>query len=160
MWTLYLLSHHPEHKQRVRDDDKHARYVYLESLRLLPPFFVISKEKKTSRCPYHRLLPKQRVTISIANVHRMPDYWDNPDNFVPERFAQGLASIKKGAFVPFGMGERSCPGAALSMKIGPKIVQELTKQFDLILAVEPVIKRRVELMPENNKMFFNVTSLI
>jgi cytochrome P450 len=159
MWTLYLLSHHADHKQQVRDDDRHARYVYYESLRLLPPFFVISKEKKASRCPYHNLLPKERVTISIASVHRMPDYWESPDHFYPERFAQGLASIKKGAFVPFGMGERSCPGAALSMRIGPRIVQELTKQFDLTLAQEPVIKRRVELMPEDNKMFFRVQKL-
>ena len=41
--------------------------------------------------------------------HRLPDVWDEPDRFMPERFAQ-RASWPKGAYVPFGAGSRQCIG--------------------------------------------------
>lgn len=159
LWTLYLLSKHPSHKEKVKTDSTYARWAYFESLRLLPPFFIISKEKKTSKCPFHAILPKERVTISISNVHRVAEYWENPNNFKPDRFVKGLSNVKKGAFVPFGMGARSCPGASMSMKIGPQIIQKLLQNFDIVLSREPVIKRRVELTPADNKMFFNVKEI-
>jgi cytochrome P450 len=57
------------------------------------------------------------------------------------------------------MGARSCPGASMSMKIGPQIIQKLLQNFDIVLSREPVIKRRVELTPADNKMFFNVKEI-
>jgi hypothetical protein len=159
LWSFYLLSKNPTHKEKVKTDNAYARWTYLESLRLLPPFFIISKEKKVSKCPFHSILPKKIITISIFNAHRVPEYWQDPLDFKPERFEKGLSNIKKGAFVPFGMGIRSCPGAALSIKIGPQIIQKLLQKFDIVLSREPVIKRRIELAPADNKMFFNIRDI-
>jgi len=46
--------------------------------------------------------------IPIYAIHRNPLYWDNPDEFIPERFAENLRTHN--AYLPFGIGGRSCPG--------------------------------------------------
>ena len=43
--------------------------------------------------------------------HRLPDVWEDPTAFRPERFAPGdRERIPKGAYIPFGGGSRTCIG--------------------------------------------------
>lgn len=40
-------------------------------------------------------------------IHRDPRYWDNPNEFIPERWLDSDDKFvtKKGGFLPFGVGE-------------------------------------------------------
>ena len=156
LWCFYMLSKNPSHKEKIKNDEEYARSAYMETLRMLPPVYIFSREQKTSKCPFHAVLPKKRVLISIAAVHKMEEYWSDPEEFKPERFSKGMTCIKKGSFIPFGMGHRACPGSSIALKIAPKIIQKLLQNFDIVLSKEPVIKRRIELTTYDNKMFFNV----
>jgi cytochrome P450 len=43
--------------------------------------------------------------------HRIPEYFPDPEAFVPERFArERKAALPRGAYVPFGGGQRVCIG--------------------------------------------------
>ena len=42
-------------------------------------------------------------------AHRDPRHWDAPDEFRPERFADGWVP-PRGAYLPFGDGPRMCVG--------------------------------------------------
>ena len=43
--------------------------------------------------------------------HRLPDVFEDPDAFVPERFSpERKAGLPKGSYVPFGAGSRTCIG--------------------------------------------------
>ncbi len=154
MWTLYLLSKYPEKKILVERDEDYARMAYMESLRLLPPFFMFNYEKKKSKCPVHFWKSGEQVNISVSTVHRIDEYWNRPHFFEPERFAGGLSSLVKGSYIPFGGGERSCPGAGISMVVGPALVHAISNKYTFSLTREPVIKRRIELTTADGKMFF------
>ena len=51
------------------------------------------------------------VVIPIFSLHRDPKYWENPDEFDPERFSpENKDKVRKGVYQPFGQGPRQCLG--------------------------------------------------
>ena len=51
------------------------------------------------------------IVIPIFSLHRDPEYWEDPEEFIPERFSpENKDKIRKGAFLPFGQGPRQCLG--------------------------------------------------
>ena len=51
------------------------------------------------------------VNYSSWASHRLPDVWEDPHAFRPERFLPGeREKIPRGAYVPFGGGSRICLG--------------------------------------------------
>ena len=155
MWSLYLLSEHPEHVTNIRENEDHARMVYMESLRIYPPFYMQSYEpKKQSKCPMHIFAKTTTEVVSIYNLHHSHHIWEDPESFKPDRFRKGVAARQRGSYVPFGGGSRACPGSGLAMFVGPKVLQRVVSSFSFKVTETPIVKRRVSLMPEGEKMFF------
>ena len=126
IWALYGLSvEDPIHITQTVADVDYARYCYMEMLRLQPPVNIMAYEEK-SKCPFHF---KKQIVVSIIDTHRSPKNWDQPTEFIPERFSQGFKNIPKGAFLPFGGGDRRCPGLPMSMNIGPRFIQSIFKKY-------------------------------
>lgn len=46
-------------------------------------------------------------------VHRSKNHWDNPEKFIPERFAPGIERHPF-SFIPFSAGPRSCIGTTIT----------------------------------------------
>ena len=60
--------------------------------------------------------PKSAIIVSPFVTHHDGRYWDDPDSFEPERFAAESSSRRrKEAYYPFGIGQRLCIGANLSL---------------------------------------------
>ena len=72
------------------------------------------------------------VYIPIMSFHKDPEYWENPEEFNPERFnSENKSKIRTGTYAPFGLGPRQCLGnnyAKFTMKI---ILAYLVRFFDL-----------------------------
>ena len=47
-------------------------------------------------------------------MHRHPDFWPDPDAFLPERFEKADDERPKLTYVPFSAGPHHCIGEALS----------------------------------------------
>lgn len=157
-WALYLLSKNPADKEQCAVDVDYARLAYMEVIRLYPPFHILAYEKKEqSKCPVHFWKTKDTEVVSVLGTHRSEKNWDNPLDFNPSRFSAGLSKIKKGSYIPFGGGDRACPGSGLAMTIGPTLMHKLSKIFTVELLEEPVPKRRIELMPLGNTIKFRIT---
>jgi len=66
---------------------------------------------------YH--IPKGTfLLIAMSNLHNDPDVWDNPQEFIPERWDS--PKVQKNVLMPFGLGERICLGmtfANLEMRL-------------------------------------------
>lgn len=52
------------------------------------------------------------IRVAIAQIHRNPTAFDDPDRFDPQRFLTGNPSPF--AWLPYGGGARRCPGSALA----------------------------------------------
>ncbi|KAI9249256.1 cytochrome P450 [Phascolomyces articulosus] len=104
------------------EDCKNFPYIDMiikESLRMHAPFNEISV-----RVPHNDvelggvLIPKDTmVNVDIEALHYNPDIWKNPEQFDPERFAEGGEhySHEGVTWVPFSGGSRICIGINFSM---------------------------------------------
>lgn len=61
-------------------------------------------------------IPKGTLIVpNLWSVHRDPSVWENPDEFNPYRFLdENRQTLKKEAFIPFGIGRRVCMGEQLA----------------------------------------------
>ncbi len=147
-FTLYLLSLHPEWERRVLDEletvlgdrspgvEDLARLELLErvieeSMRLLPPVWGFERQATEDDVVLgHRIGRGHIVGVSTWTLHRMPQYWENPEGFDPDRF---LPEEKKKrprfAYVPFGAGPRICVGASFAMLEAKAILAVLLRRF-------------------------------
>ncbi|KAF9600232.1 hypothetical protein IFM89_005056 [Coptis chinensis] len=136
-WAMSLLLNHPNilHKAlseidsqvqgRLLDDSDLAKLPYLhciinETLRLYPAAPLLLPHISSEECTVGGYsIP--RGTILLANawaIQRDPNMWVEPKTFMPERF-EGVQGEKEMGFkfLPFGVGRRGCPGAALAMRV-------------------------------------------
>jgi cytochrome P450 len=128
-WTWYLLSQHPQARQRLEDEIDavlkgrppeysdlanlpYLRMVVDESLRLYPPAWGFSRQALSDDRLGGFRLPRGWLAFVIPYVlHRLPAFWPNPDQFDPERFLpERSADRPKFAYIPFGAGPRQCIG--------------------------------------------------
>lgn len=78
----------------------------------------------------------------IYLTHRDPDYWSDPDKFMPERFLNGTE--KSFTYFPFGHGIRRCIGAAFAQYEMKIIIAQIMLNLDLSLTdnYKAVFERR------------------
>lgn len=147
-WTLYHLGKNPEVYQKLReeidlkikskipsfeelDQIPYLENVINESLRLSPPVWITSREIKEDDEFQGVKMKKGMIAIVAAYfLHHNKDYWEDPHSFKPDRFNQ---DYNKKAFVPFGVGPRSCIGEFLARVELRTILIMLFKHFDFEL---------------------------
>ncbi|CAM4527109.1 cytochrome P450 [Nocardia ninae] len=153
-WTLYLLAQHPEVADRVAEevadvlgnrpapdyaDLKRLTYLKMvleESMRLYPPGPYGAREiSEDLRVGDYTIPAGTTIFYPIWAVHLNPEYWPQPEVFRPERFsAAESAGRPRLAYIPFGLGPRSCEGAALAMVEAQLVLAVLLRRFRFELA--------------------------
>ena len=127
-WTCHMLATRPDIQDRMRDelarldDPSTARpsilpytdAVLLEVLRLYPPAYAFGRRAVRDTTVGDRMVPAGTVVLmSPWAMHRDPRFFEDPEQFVPERWQDGLASrLPRFAFFPFSSGPRRCVGSA------------------------------------------------
>lgn len=134
-FLFYLLATHPDKQERLYGEilkhireDKAVNYTnvgkiqYLESciyetLRLYPPVPVFARKAKEERTIRGVTIPAGcSVGAPVASILRNPLYFDQPDDFIPERFQDPdhlVPTMLKN--MPFGLGPRRCVGMSLAL---------------------------------------------
>jgi cytochrome P450 len=121
-----------------------------ETLRLYPPAWVIGRQSIANDEMGGYQVPKRtNCIIPVYYIHRDPLHWENPEQFIPERFnKQNSVGRHKFVYFPFGGGPRLCIGnsfAIMEMQIiVATIVQhvQLRKSKDFSIKKEPLITMR------------------
>eukprot|EP01121_Diplochlamys_sp_Union-15-3_P020796 TRINITY_DN821_c0_g1_i1.p1 TRINITY_DN821_c0_g1~~TRINITY_DN821_c0_g1_i1.p1 ORF type:complete len:514 (-),score=71.90 TRINITY_DN821_c0_g1_i1:14-1555(-) len=84
-----------------------------ETLRLSPPIIIILRKAMKDYKYKNYIIPKGSfVCASPAVVHRLEEYFTNPNTFNPDRFGPEMKEDKKNryAYIPFSAGAHSCIG--------------------------------------------------
>jgi cytochrome P450/NADPH-cytochrome P450 reductase len=74
----------------------------------------------------------------VAESHRDPAVFDDPERFDPDRFAQDYSRT---AFSPFGSGRHACNGVPLAMEITRAFLEELSEACDWSIAADGTRER-------------------
>ena len=94
----------------------------------------------------YRIPAELPVNYSSWASHRLPDVFDDPHAFRPERFApEEKAKLPKGAYVPFGAGPRICIGMRFGELEIRAIAAAILRRFRL--GLEPGRGMRIRQMP-------------
>jgi cytochrome P450 len=159
-WTWYLLSQHPAVEAKLHAElDKvlggrtpvhddlpkliYTRMIIEESMRIYPPVHTIARTALADDTLCGRQIPKGSTVMIVPwLLHRHTKLWQNPGQFIPERFApEQSAHRARFSYLPFGGGKRICIGAAFALAEATILLATIANRCKLTLAtghpVEP-----------------------
>jgi len=153
-WTFFLLAKYPEWQEKLRAeidalygkedpsfDDinklKLGTYIIKETLRLYPTAPILTRDCcKDSTVLGYNIPAGTTCMMSVSNISRNEQYWDNPNEFNPMRFDNDTWQKHPYQYLPFGTGAQRCIGekfAVLEMKVTLiKLVQKFTWKFESV----------------------------
>ena len=169
-WTWYALAQNPHTEARLvaewasvlagraptADDLLRlpvTEQVIQESMRLYPPVYLIGREA-ISDCRLGDYDVPRGTTVFMSQwvTQRDPRFYDQPLEFRPERWADGLAKrLPKYAYFPFGGGPRVCIGNGFAMMEAVLLLATIGQAYRFTLEPEPPVgfQLGITLLPEN-----------
>jgi len=158
-FTLYLLAKHPDVQQKVwqeiteiesqasNTEELLQKMTYInavlnESMRLYPPAWIVDRQnvEDDTIASYH-VKKGTLIGISLYELHRNPKYWENPEEFNPERFLGEERKNSMQYFYPFGAGPRMCIGTGFAI-------------YEMCLTLFKIVKK-YEIKPISGEVQFN-----
>jgi steroid delta-isomerase-like uncharacterized protein len=132
---LKELSNHLDTRRPVADDLRSLRYtraVIDEALRLYPPIWMLTRTAlEDDQIAGYAIPTGALVAISPYLIHRHPNLWELPDQFVPDRFLADEGPTQAYRYLPFGHGPRHCIGKFFAMLEMPLVLATVYPQFAL-----------------------------
>ncbi|XP_059275568.1 premnaspirodiene oxygenase-like [Lycium ferocissimum] len=125
-------------KKDLDDNDleelKYLKLVIKETLRLHPasPLLGLRECRKETEIDGYTIPLKATVIVNGWTIGRDPESWDDPENFVPERFENSSVDFNGNHFqlIPFGAGSRMCPGMHFGLASVVYPLAQLLYHFD------------------------------
>ncbi|HRJ75487.1 MAG TPA: cytochrome P450, partial [Anaerolineales bacterium] len=153
-WTFFLLSQHPHVMEKLRleidrvlgsaspsiDHLKHMPYldaIVKESLRLMPPAPLSARMvAQPVEVGGYQLPVGTEVVFSAFHTHRDASIYENPNQFIPERWEKINPTAYE--YIPFSTGIRSCVGMPLALMEIPIILAMVFQKFRLELSANVI----------------------
>lgn len=149
-WVFYEIARHPEVEHRVQEEadrigdrvtfDDYAKLPYTrrvitETLRRYPIWVLMRRTREPVELGGTRLPAGVEVVVSPHALHHDPRNFADPTRFDPDRWTPERAlDVPRGAFVPFGAGNRMCVGNTFALLEMAVTVATITRRWRLTLA--------------------------
>jgi cytochrome P450 len=157
-WVWYRLGMHPDIQQRVVreiDDELYGRTPTLadcakltytrsvidEAQRMYPQQWLASRKAvEEDEIGGYRIPAGTDIFYSPYHAHRHPDFWDDAEEFRPERFsADEVAKRDRSAYIPFGAGPHLCIGNQFAMTEMLLVIAGTMQRYRIELASQEPI---------------------
>ncbi|KAL0409457.1 UNVERIFIED_CONTAM: Flavonoid 3'-monooxygenase [Sesamum radiatum] len=153
-WVMVELLRNPEVMEKVQKELNEVvglnnvveefhipKLVYLdtvikETLRIHPvgPFLAPRTPSQSCTLGGYSIPKGSTVFINVYSIHKDPLFWDNPLEFMPERFSEKFEkwdfSGNNFNYIPFGSGRRICAGLPLAERMLRYLLASLLHSFD------------------------------
>ena len=171
-FTLLLLAQHPEIQEQLYEEvvgvdleqsgaDLMQKLMELhfvkqcleESMRLYPPVYVIDRIATQDDTFQELSLPKgTMVLMSMYELHRHPNFWERPAEFLPDRFSTLDRKDYAEHYYPFGAGPRMCVGNNFAMYEMIIALAEIVRKYKIYtslktIEVNPLISLKPKCVP-------------
>ncbi|RIA87775.1 cytochrome P450 [Glomus cerebriforme] len=167
--SLYYLAKYPKIQEKARaevisilgnepvmpnsDQLKEMKYINAiikESLRIHPPTPIITlrKLKKPIKFGPYILPVNTACMVNAWQIHHNPKYWENPNQYNPERFLSSDEKRDKFAWIPFSAGPRNCIGQNFSLMEQRVILSMILLKYNWTLPENSVNKEKLLLAPQ------------
>ncbi|KAL6495324.1 hypothetical protein OROGR_029887 [Orobanche gracilis] len=154
-WCLLTLAAYPDWQARAREEIleicgtniptsdmlrnmKVLTTVIQETLRLYPPVAYVVREALEDIHFKGINIPKGiNIQVPIPIIHKLQELWGSEsDKFRPDRFANGISGACKipQAYMPFGVGARTCTGQHFAMAELKVILSLTLSKFSLSIS--------------------------
>lgn len=137
-------------REMTGDDFKQMNYLELcikESLRLYPPAALYGRHvTETFQCGKSTVPAGCTAFIVTPAVHYDPHVYDQPERFIPERFAIENKSFNPYAFIPFSAGPRNCIGQRFAMLEMKTVLASILRRYhirSLILRDQVIVSHSI-----------------
>lgn len=173
-WTFYLLAKHPDKlailqeelasvlEDRIATFEDLPKLVYTkqvieEAMRLYPPAWIIDRVALEEDEVDGYKIPKDHiVNVFVYGLHRNPAYFEQPETFMPERFApEKKKQMTPYSYAPFGGGPRMCIGNNFALYEMQLTLAHLLRKFrfKLVPNQNVIVEALVTLRPKGGIRF-------
>ncbi|ODM91185.1 Cytochrome P450 4C1 [Orchesella cincta] len=149
-FLFFFLALYPEHQEKCRTEVdalfetsedlqykslgkmKHLEMCVNETFRLLPTVFVMMRKIETPlQLETDLEIPGgSQISIFVPGLHKNPQYFPEPDKFIPERFLEKESKARHNySFVPFSGGTRMCIGYKFAMMEIMSLTSKILRHF-------------------------------
>lgn len=172
MWSFYYLAKFPSFQEKIyfegnakdfsvqTEEDLYSYHeldcFIKEVMRMRPPAWSFGRIAiADDKIHGESVKAGDLISLSPFLIHHHPDYWKDPEEFLPERFLKEPVNY---TYIPFGLGPRICMGerlANLEMRI---FLLNAVKSFTFMLTQESSdikMNPQVSLRP-NKEIILNV----
>lgn len=169
-WTWMLLSQTPDVEAKLMQELQsvlagrsptladlpqlsYAQQIIKEAMRLYPPVYTIGRSaSREYNLDGHQLPAGCVIVFSPWVMHRHPNYFTDPDQFRPDRWAGDLEKqLPKCTYFPFGDGPRICIGKNFAMMEAVLLLATIAQKFQFTLLPDQPIDPApsITLRPQN-----------
>ncbi|EIE80372.1 hypothetical protein RO3G_05077 [Rhizopus delemar RA 99-880] len=145
----------------VLGDDPKDVVPTLDQLKEMPYLNLVLKENLRLNGPADNILPRvaakdmvvdgtfipkgATVNIDIYGIHHNPKFWNNPDDFIPERLDEnGEQDSHDGlTWLPFGNGARQCLGMNFSLTEQRLLLVMMIRKYEIDVPKDSIHYERV-----------------
>lgn len=149
-YTWYLLSETPESRKRLQDelddvlggetptvsdlpDLEYTEHAITEAMRVYPPVYrVVREANEPVELAGHQVDAGTKLTLPQWLVHRDERWYDDPEEYRPERWATDRDRLEY-AYFPFGGGPRRCIGMQFAKLEAQLMLATIAQEWSLYL---------------------------
>jgi cytochrome P450 len=159
-WTWYLLGSYPDVMAKLHDEIQtvlhcnhptfenlpqlhYTRQVFYESARYSPAGLAMAPRVALEDDEIQGyFIPKGSIfMIAPYFTWRHPEFWENPEQFDPDRFLPERASQRpKFVYLPFGAGPHTCIGKNYALMEAITILAGIVQRFHIELIPDQPIE--------------------
>jgi len=152
VWAMTALLKNPRVLKKVQEEIRtlggKKEFLEEEDIEKFPYFKAVTKEVLRLYLPAPLLVARETneacmiggyeipartiVYVNAWAIHRDPESWKDPEEFLPERFLDSNVDFYGQDFelIPFGAGRRICPGIPMAVASVNLILANLLNSFD------------------------------